>query len=145
MVSSNKQSRRNQTVPLIFEKVRSRVTREVSMPAKTGDDLDRYIEWASKAVGADPDEAMTLVMEHALGQFFARDRLFQEVLRTRDDEERGPTITAGAAGSRPAPSTGGKGTSASGTSAPNANSTSAPVGKGGSTSPAATTGPAITQ
>ena len=117
---------KEQTRPLIFEKTRSRVTRSVIMPAKTGDDLDRYIEWASKAVGADSDEAMTLVMEHALGQFFARDRLFQEVLRARDDEERtkGPATTGTAAGAKPAPIT---------------------VGKGGSTSPAATTGPAITQ
>ena len=37
---SNNQGRRRQeqTVPLIFERVRSRVTREVSMPAKTGED-----------------------------------------------------------------------------------------------------------
>ena len=77
---------KEQTRPLIFEKVRSRVTREVSMPAKIGEDLDRYIKWACKEVGADPDEAMTLVMEHALGQFFARDKLFQA--RGRDDEDR---------------------------------------------------------
>ena len=117
---------KEQTRPLIFEKVRSRVTREVSMPAKTADDLARYIEWASEAIGADPDEAMTLVMEHALGQFFARDRLFQDVLRARDDEERtkGPATTGAAAGAKPAPIT---------------------VGKSGSTSQASTTGSATAQ
>jgi len=90
---SNNQGRRKQeqTVPLIFERVRSRVTREVSMPAKTAEDLGRYIEWACKAVGAESDEAMTLVMEHALGQFFQRDRLFQDELRAGEMPASKPT------------------------------------------------------
>ena len=103
---SNNQGRRRQeqTVPLIFERVRSRVTREVSMPAKTGEDLDRYIEWACEEVGAVPDEAMCLVMEHALGQFFQRDKLFQDARRAREDADRSKESARPAAPATPAPS-----------------------------------------
>ncbi len=97
---SNHQGRRKQeqTVPLIFERVRSRVTREVSMPAKTAHDLARYMEWACQAVGADRDEAMTLIMEQALGQFFQRDRLFQEVVKARPEVNKGREAARPASG-----------------------------------------------
>lgn len=90
---SNSQGRRKQeqTVPLIFERVRSRVTREVTMPAKIAEDLSRYIEWACDKVGADHDEAMTLVMEQALSQFFQRDRLFQDEGRATETASPKPT------------------------------------------------------
>jgi hypothetical protein len=129
---------KEQTRPLIFEKVRSRVTREVSMPAKIGEDLDRYIKWACKEVGADPDEAMTLVMEHALGQFFARDKLFQE--RGRDDEDR-------TKGSTPPSTPGAKPAASNGASPPGTGATNSTAGKGAPPSQPSpsTTRPAIPQ
>ncbi len=101
---SNQQGRRKQeqTGPLIFERVRSRVTREVSMPAKTAHDLARYMEWACQAVGADRDEAMILIMEQALGQFFQRDRLFQEVVKARPEANKGGEAARPASPGKPA-------------------------------------------
>jgi hypothetical protein len=76
-----------QTRPLIFERARSRVTRPVSMSAKTADDLARYVAWAANTVGADEDEAMTLTLDQAIGQFLQRDKLFQDSLKERPDDE----------------------------------------------------------
>ena len=77
--------KKEQTKPLIFEHVRSRVTRQVSMSAKTADELGRYVAWAAAAADADEQDAMTLTMDHALGQFFQRDKLFKEVVEDRTD------------------------------------------------------------
>ena len=74
-----------QTKPLIFEHARSRVTRQVSMSAKTADDLSRYVAWAAGAAGADEQDAMTLTMDQALGQFFQRDKLFKESANDQTD------------------------------------------------------------
>jgi hypothetical protein len=92
--------KKEQTKPLIFERIRSRVTRPVSMSAKTGEDLDRYVAWAAGQVGAKEEEALALTMDQALGQFFQRDKLFQD--RLDDKTERGngsggkPSATTGA-------------------------------------------------
>jgi len=87
--------KKEQTKPLIFEHARSRVTRPVSMSAKTAEDLSRYIAWAATTADADEQDAMTLTMDQALGQFFQRDKLFQE---SGDDD----TETTGAPGEKPA-------------------------------------------
>ena len=55
------------------------------MSAKTADDLGRYVVWAAAAADADEQDAMTLTMDHALGQFFQRDKLFKEVVDDRTD------------------------------------------------------------
>jgi hypothetical protein len=39
------------------------------MSAKTADDLGRYVAWAAAAASADEQDAMTLTMDQALGQF----------------------------------------------------------------------------
>jgi hypothetical protein len=77
--------KKEQTKPLIFEHARSRVTRQVSISAKTADDLGRYIAWAAAAAGADEQDAMTLTMDQALGQFFQRDKLFKELVEDKTD------------------------------------------------------------
>jgi len=87
--------KKEQTRPLIFERVRSRVTREVSMSAKTGVNLDRYIKWAAEAVGADEEEALLLTIDQALEQFFQRDKLFQESLSLDEKTEGGSGSPAG--------------------------------------------------
>ena len=73
-------SKKEQSRPLIFARVRSRVSRQVSMSAKTATTLDRYVKWAAAAVGADEDEALTLTMDQAIEDFAKRDKLFQESL-----------------------------------------------------------------
>ncbi len=70
--------KKEQTKPLIFEHARSRVTRPVTMSAKTAADLSRYVAWAAATATADEQDAMTLTMDQALGQFFQRDKLFKE-------------------------------------------------------------------
>ena len=69
--------------PLIFERVRSRVTRQVRMSAKTNKDLDLYVTWASAQVGANKEEAVLLTIDQALGRFFQRDKLFHGVLHNK--------------------------------------------------------------
>jgi len=76
---------KKQVRPLIFERVRSRVSREVTMSAKTAASLDRYVKWAAAAAEEDEDEALTLTMDQAIGQFLQRDRLFQESLEDRTE------------------------------------------------------------
>ncbi len=135
---SNQQGRRKQeqTVPLIFERVRSRVTREVSMPAKIAHDLARYMEWACQAVGADRGEAMTLIMEQALGQFFQRDRLFQEVVKARPEVNKVGEAARPASPGKPAPSSPPAGSSAASTVVASAAGASAPTVSGRGVAPA---------
>ena len=118
------------------------------MPAKIAGDLGRCIEWACEAVGADPDEAMTLVMEQALGQFFGRDRLFQEALRAREDSERSKETARLSAGARPAaaaaPGAGGSGPSAA-ASGSGSLATATALGKGAPSVHLSTTRPSVTQ
>ncbi len=87
--------KKEQTKPLIFEHARSRVTRQVSMSAKTADDLARYVTWAAGAADADEQDAMTLTMDQALGQFFQRDKLFQDIGDDKTDAggARGDGVT----------------------------------------------------
>ena len=70
--------KKEQTKPLIFERIRSKVSRALSMSAKTSEDLDRYVTWAAAEVGAEEDEALTLTIDQAIAQFLQRDKLFQE-------------------------------------------------------------------
>lgn len=97
--------KKEQTKPLIFEHARSRVTREVTMSAKTADDLGRYVAWAAAAADADEQDAMTLTMDQALGQFFQRDKLFKEVGDDKTDAgaARGESVAKPAASSSPPP------------------------------------------
>jgi len=74
--------KKEQSRPLIFQRVRSRVSRQVTMSANTAETLNQYLEWAISEVDADKDEAMTLTMDQALQQFFARDWLFQKSLES---------------------------------------------------------------
>lgn len=86
--------KKEQTRPLIFEHARSRVTRQVTMSAKTADDLGRYVAWAAAAADADEQDAMTLTMDQALGQFLQRDKLFKESTEDRTDAGGGRTESA---------------------------------------------------
>lgn len=99
--------KKEQTKPLIFERIRSRVSRPVSMSAKTSEDLDRYVTWAAAEVGAEEDEALTLTIDQALAQFFQRDRLFQESLEGGGASDSRPPTTnptpSPARGSSPPP------------------------------------------
>ena len=81
-------SKQEQTKPIIFERFRSRVTRQLRMSAKTAADLDRYIEWACAEVDAEAHEALTLVLDQALAQLFQRDKLFQDALKEKEERER---------------------------------------------------------
>ena len=98
--------KKEQTKPLIFEHVRSRVTRQVSMSAKTADDLGRYVVWAAAAADADEQDAMTLTMDHALGQFFQRDKLFKEVGEDRTDAGGANVESANKSAASPTPPVG---------------------------------------
>ncbi len=91
-----------QTKPLIFERVRGRVERTVSMSPKTADDLDRYIAWAAGQVGATEDEAMTLTIDQALGLWFQRDQLFRESLEDKTESGSGGAPKASSPSSSPA-------------------------------------------
>jgi hypothetical protein len=100
--------KKEQTKPLIFEHARSRVTRQVSMSAKTADDLGRYVAWAAAAADADEQDAMTLTMDQALGQFFQRDKLFKEVVDDRTDAGGARTEGATKSSAPPSPPVGTK-------------------------------------
>lgn len=67
-----------QTMPLIVSNARSRVTEKVVMSAPTARDLRGYVEWASSKIGIPQDEAMILLLDRALGEFFKKDRLWLE-------------------------------------------------------------------
>jgi len=75
--------KKEQTRPMIYERARSRVTRQLSMSAKTAENLDRYVMWAAAEVGAEEDEALVLTVDQALEQFFQRDKLFQDSLEDK--------------------------------------------------------------
>ena len=64
--------------PLIFQRARSRVVREIPLSGKTAATLDRYVEWAALQAGADKEETLTLTIEKALELLFKKDRLFQD-------------------------------------------------------------------
>ncbi len=64
--------------PLIFQRARSRVVREIPLSGKTAATLDRYVEWAALQAGAEKEETLTLTIEKALDLLFKKDRLFQE-------------------------------------------------------------------
>ena len=92
--------------PLIFERVRSRVMRQVSMSAKTNKDLDRYVTWAAGQVGADKEEAVLLTIDQALGRFFGSDKLFHDVLYDRTQRGSGTVAGSASAASQRAEPTG---------------------------------------
>jgi hypothetical protein len=77
----------DQNRPLIFQRARTRVVREILISAKTAATLDRYVEWAALQVDADKEETMTLTIEQALELLFKKDRLFQEAIE--DSTETG--------------------------------------------------------
>ena len=108
--------KKEQTRPMIYERARSRVARQVSMSAKTAENLDRYVMWAAAEVGAEEDEALVLTVDQALEQFFQRDKLFQDSLE--DKTEAGNGKATGASGSAAATSHA-DGSRATGSSAPN--------------------------
>src|SRR5512146_1437556 len=64
--------------PLIFQRARTRVVREIHLSGKTAATLDRYVEWAALQAGAEKEETLTLTIEKALELLFKKDRLFQE-------------------------------------------------------------------
>lgn len=68
----------DQNRPLIFQRARTRVVREISISAKTAATLDRYVEWAALQAGAEKEETLTLTIEKALELLFKKDRLFQD-------------------------------------------------------------------
>ena len=77
----------DQNRPLIFQRARTRVVREIPLSGKTAETLDRYVEWAALQVDADKEETMTLTIEQALELLFKKDRLFQESIE--DSTETG--------------------------------------------------------
>ena len=107
--------KKEQTRPMIYERARSRVARQVSMSAKTAENLDRYVMWAAAEVGAEQDEALVLTVDQALEQFFQRDKLFQDSLE--DKTEAGNGKATGSSGSAAATSHT-DGSRATGSSAP---------------------------
>lgn len=130
---TNKKGRpkQEQTKPIIFERFRSRVTRPLSMSAKTAADLDRYIEWACAEVGAEASEALTLVLDQALAQLFQRDKLFQEALKQTEVASAGKAATASSSGAAPQPRPAvGSGTGAASSSTNPASSSTVVVGAG---------------
>jgi hypothetical protein len=78
------------------------------MSAKTADELGRYIAWAAAAADADEQDAMTLTMDQALGQFFQRDKLFKEVVDDRTDAGGARTESANKSAASPSPPVGTK-------------------------------------
>jgi hypothetical protein len=68
--------------PLIFQRARSRVVRQIPLSGKTAATLDRYVEWAALQAGADKEETLTLTIEKALELLFKKDRLFQASIDT---------------------------------------------------------------
>ena len=84
--SVNGRPRKQQDRPLIFQRVKSKVSRQIPMSAKTAKMLENYITWAADCAGADKNEALVLTVDQAFGQFFKRDKLFLESL----DENTNP-------------------------------------------------------
>jgi hypothetical protein len=80
--------KRKQTWPLIFERVRSRVRRRVSMSAKPGMNIDRYIEWASAEIGADEAGASFLTIDQGLERSVRRNKQFQDSLDGKTESRK---------------------------------------------------------
>jgi hypothetical protein len=78
-----------QTKPLIFDTIRSRVTRQLTMSAKTAQLLQNYVEWAAEYAEEAKEDAEILLLDKALGQFIERDVLFQEHLEEELQEGEG--------------------------------------------------------
>ena len=76
--------KKEQTRPMIYERARRRVTRQVSMSAKTAENLDRYVMWAAAEVGAEQDEALVLTVDQAMDQFFGD--LLELIVRGADPD-----------------------------------------------------------
>ena len=79
-----------QNRPLIFQRGRTRVVREIPISSRIAETLDRYVEWAALQVDADKEETLTLTIEQALELLFRKDRLFQESIE--DSTETGIAI-----------------------------------------------------
>jgi hypothetical protein len=80
--------------PLIFQRARTRVVREIPITAKIAATLERYVEWAALQTDADKEEILILTIEQSLELLFKKDRLFQKAIA---DSTR-----AGTPGERPA-------------------------------------------
>ena len=80
---------RKQDRPLIFQKFKSKISKQIPMSAKTAEMLENYVTWAAGCAGADKDEALILTADQAFGEFFKRDKLFLESL----DENTNPGIS----------------------------------------------------
>ncbi len=76
--------------PLIFQRARTRVVRQIPITAKIAATLDRYVEWAALQAGADKEETLTLTIEKALELLFKKDRLFQEGVRPPERRSGSP-------------------------------------------------------
>jgi hypothetical protein len=71
--------------PLIFQRARTRLVRQIPLSGKTAVTLDRYVEWAALQADADKEETLTLTIEKALELLFKNDRLFQESIEDPTD------------------------------------------------------------
>jgi hypothetical protein len=90
--------------PLIFQRARSRVVREIPLSGKTAATLDRYVEWAALHADADKEETLTLTIEKALELLFKKDRLFQ--VSIEDSAGTGRSVERQSTSNRfPAPTT----------------------------------------
>jgi hypothetical protein len=83
---TNGRPKKQQSRPLILERLRSKVSRQVNMSAATADKLEKYVNWACDAEGADKAEAQILTLDQALGDFFRRDKLFIDHLESLEDK-----------------------------------------------------------
>lgn len=95
----------DQNRPLIFQRARTRVVREIAISSRTAEMLDRYVEWAALQVDADKEETLTLTIEQALELLFKKDRLFQESIGG-STEAGSPVQRPGASNHSPASGTG---------------------------------------
>jgi len=87
--SKGRHKKVQQSRPLIFQRVRSKVTTPIPMSAGTAETLKRYVAWAAGQEGADEDEALILTADQAFGEFFKKDKLFMESL----DDKTNPGIS----------------------------------------------------
>jgi len=82
-----------QSRPLIFQRVRSKVTTPIPMSAGTAETLKRYVSWAAGQEGADEDEALILTADQAFREFFKKDKLFMESLEDKTNPGISTTTT----------------------------------------------------
>jgi hypothetical protein len=73
--------------PLIFQRARARVVRQIPITAKIAATLDRYVDWAALQTNADKEETLILTIEKSLEWLFKRDRLFQESIQDSTETE----------------------------------------------------------